>query len=97
MKSEFTILNPSIEGNYTVSVAKNEEADGILDTAKWLQSKDSQQWGELLRGHDSHTTVGSIQKEEVFVCKHDNEIVGVVILKANLVIGIPSYGEVKLM
>ncbi|MCR8656771.1 GNAT family N-acetyltransferase [Paenibacillus endoradicis] len=85
MKSEFTIINPYIEGNYTVSVAHKEEADEImsllLDTAKWLQNKGSQQWGELLRGHDSHNTVGSIEKEEVFVCKHHNEIVGVVILK----------------
>ncbi|TXK84950.1 GNAT family N-acetyltransferase [Paenibacillus sp. N3.4] len=85
MKTDITIINPYIDGNYTVSVAKKEEADEImsllLDTAKWLQSKGSQQWGELLKGHDSHNTVGSIQKEEVFVCKHYNEILGVVILK----------------
>ncbi|NOU88489.1 hypothetical protein GC102_22425 [Paenibacillus sp. LMG 31460] len=84
MKTGFTIINPNIEGNYTVSVAKKEEADEImsllLDTAKWLQSKGFQ-WDELLKGHDSHNTVGSIQKEEVFVSEHYNEIVGVVILK----------------
>ncbi|GGG69654.1 GNAT family N-acetyltransferase [Paenibacillus radicis (ex Gao et al. 2016)] len=86
MKSDFTIINPDIiDGNYTVSVAKKEEADEIMslliDTAKWLQSKGSDQWSGLLKGYDSHDTVGSIEKEEVFVCKHNNEIVGVVILK----------------
>ncbi|MFF2481636.1 GNAT family N-acetyltransferase [Paenibacillus sp. NPDC058071] len=85
MNTDFTIINPYIEGDYTVSVAKCEEAEEVmsllLETAKWLQSKGSQQWGELLKGRDSHNTVGSIQNEEVFVCKHNNEIVGVVILK----------------
>ncbi|WP_052350372.1 GNAT family N-acetyltransferase [Paenibacillus gorillae] len=85
MKNDFTIINPNINGDYTVSVAKDEEAAEVmsllLETAKWLQSIGSQQWSGLLHGNDSHDTVGSIKQEEVFVCKHNNEIVGVVILK----------------
>ncbi|MFF2089417.1 GNAT family N-acetyltransferase [Paenibacillus sp. NPDC058174] len=85
MNNDFTIVNPHINGDYTVSVAKDKEAAEVMsllvDTAKWLQSKGSDQWSGLLHGYDSHDTVGSIKQEEVFVCKHDKEIVGVVILK----------------
>lgn len=52
----------------------------LVNTAKWFQSKGSSQWGDLLKGVDSHRTDERIQAGDVFVCRENGGISGMVML-----------------
>lgn len=50
----------------------NEVHELILQTARWLHSKGSTQWGGLLNGHDDHNLSGAVKRNEV-ICFRDTQ------------------------
>lgn len=65
---------------------KSEAAEIIqllVDTAKWFQDNGSSQWAPLLKGFDSHHTEEAIQRGDVFVCKKEEDLAGMVMLLQN--------------
>lgn len=52
----------------------------LLKTARWLQSRGSDQWSGLLRGEDSHRTSERIRQGDVFLFNRDGVPAGMVML-----------------
>lgn len=52
----------------------------LLDTAKWLNKKGSDQWGDLLLGKDVHRTDRAIQNQNVYMAYSKENYLGVFIL-----------------
>lgn len=84
MTTTFTINNPKINHQFIMEQAQTPDSNEILDllveTAKWLHSKGSTQWNALLQGIDSHNTEEAIERGDVFICKSEEEIAGMVML-----------------
>lgn len=84
MRHPFFITNHQINGNYYMEQAQPQHTEAImailLEIAEWLRSKGSTQWGGLLEGHDSHDTPAAIQRGDVFICKNEEEVGGIVML-----------------
>ncbi|WP_139991844.1 MULTISPECIES: GNAT family N-acetyltransferase [Paenibacillus] len=74
-----TILN-----DIKVFQAKPEDTAEVLElliqTAQWLKSKGSTQWGGLLHGVDSHQTPEAIKRGEVYIFIQGSVLVGMVML-----------------
>lgn len=59
-----------------------EAVKGLLvQTARWLQSKGSKQWHELLAGEDRHGVAEAVLRGDVFVFKKDEQLAAMVILQ----------------
>ena len=52
----------------------------LLDTAKWLNKKGSNQWGDLLLGNDVHRTDRAIRNQNVYMAYLKEYYLGVFIL-----------------
>ncbi len=95
MESHFKILNTQIHDQFTMVQAKEKDIEKVLAlliaTAKWFQSKGSTQWSGLLEGIDTHNTKAAVNRGNIFVCKDDEEIAGMVMLRQT-----PSEWDCKL-
>lgn len=48
---------------------------------RWLQSKGSKQWSDVLGGNDAHNTKARIEQDQVYIVENEtNDLVGVFIL-----------------
>lgn len=87
MKQNFTMQTDQLKAQFTVAQAKVEDTENILslllETAKWFQENGSTQWNGLLHGVDSHQTADAIQRGDVFICKDQEEVAGMVMLLPN--------------
>ncbi|MFC6464457.1 GNAT family N-acetyltransferase [Marinilactibacillus sp. GCM10026970] len=52
----------------------------LLDTAKWLNKKGSNQWGDLLLGNDVHRTDRAILNQNVYMAYSKDIYLGIFIL-----------------
>ncbi|MBE1442065.1 GNAT family N-acetyltransferase [Paenibacillus sp. OAS669] len=84
MNQAFTIHDHLISENSIMVQAQPQDTEAIMalliEIAEWLRSKGSSQWRGLLEGHDSHNTVEAVRRGDVFVCKKEGSIAGVVML-----------------
>ncbi|PAD76846.1 GNAT family N-acetyltransferase [Paenibacillus campinasensis] len=84
MKISFTIQETNIHHSLTMRQAQPEHTEAVmgllLETARWLKSKGSDQWSGLLEGKDSHDTPSAIERGEVFVAMDGEQVAGMVIL-----------------
>lgn len=84
MDNSFTIQQAQINGSLTMRIAQPDDTESVmallLETARWLQSKGSDQWSGLLEGKDSHNTPEAIKRGEVFVAMDREQFAGMVIL-----------------
>ena len=84
MNKHFTIRKANLKDSFRMTQATKKDTEKVLalllNTAKWFQDNGSSQWEGLLRGIDSHNTEVAIQKGNVFVCKKDEDIAGMVML-----------------
>jgi Acetyltransferase (GNAT) family. len=78
------ILNPHVIDQINVVQSTEEDTPAIMDllvqTAQWLNSKGSTQWGALLRGEDHHNTVESARRGDVYLFKDGRTLAGIVTL-----------------
>lgn len=81
------IINSSINDDIYAFQANPEDEktiiELILQTARWLNSMGSTQWGGLLHGQDDHNLAGAIARGEVFIFRKagEKELAGSVILQ----------------
>lgn len=84
--SEFTIIQPLINQRIHAYQAQVEDTEKIMSllqsTAIWLRSKGTNQWSQLVEGHDVHGMADSIKRGDVFKFKSidTNSLAAVVIL-----------------
>ncbi|UVI27591.1 GNAT family N-acetyltransferase [Paenibacillus spongiae] len=80
----FQLHNARVNPDIRAFHAKPEDTAAIqellVQTARWLKSRGSLQWGGLLAGIDSHDTAGSILRGNVFVCKEGDTLAGMMML-----------------
>ncbi|MEN1985117.1 GNAT family N-acetyltransferase [Paenibacillus hubeiensis] len=80
----YTIQQHDLGEAFYIDRAHPDDTDAIMrmlvEIAEWLNSQGSSQWGVLLRGEDSHDTVGAIRRGDVFVVKQGDEVAGMVTL-----------------
>ncbi|WP_149095468.1 GNAT family N-acetyltransferase [Paenibacillus terrae] len=66
-----TIVESSVKPGLMAFQASTEDQaevqELILQTARWLHSKGSTQWGRLLKGKDDHNLGGAISRGEVII------------------------------
>eukprot|EP01117_Protostelium_nocturnum_P018805 TRINITY_DN7945_c0_g1_i1.p1 TRINITY_DN7945_c0_g1~~TRINITY_DN7945_c0_g1_i1.p1 ORF type:complete len:179 (-),score=55.86 TRINITY_DN7945_c0_g1_i1:28-564(-) len=88
MAKKFKIVksvNEEVEA-FQASEKDEEEVMGLLiKTARWLKSRGSVQWNDLLEGKDKHGTAQSIKNGDVYIFKNrlNGMAVGVVVLFQN--------------
>lgn len=81
------IHKPGIIPDIQPSIATLGDADEaqqlMVETARWLHSKGSTQWGGLLKGQDDHNLSAAIERREVIIFKdvQSGELAGMVILQ----------------
>ncbi|TKH45122.1 GNAT family N-acetyltransferase [Paenibacillus terrae] len=81
------IVDPFVNPELRVFQAGAEDQEQvqelILQTARWLHSRGSTQWGNLLQGKDDHNLGGAIARGEVitFRTSEDHALAGAVILQ----------------
>jgi GNAT superfamily N-acetyltransferase len=81
------VINPSVNQELRAFQAGPEDQDQvhelILETARWLHSNGSSQWGNLLKGKDDHNLAGAISRGEVIVFRKSEgmDLAGSVILQ----------------
>lgn len=84
LNENFTIHTKHIKAQFTMAQAKEEDTENVLsllvETAQWFKDNGSTQWNALLQGIDSHGTAGAVQRGDVFICKDETEIAGMVML-----------------
>ena len=84
MNENFTIQKTNLKGQFTMAQAKVGDTENVLsllvEMAEWFKDNGSTQWNGLLQGIDSHRTEEAIQRGDVFVCKMEAEIAGMVML-----------------
>ncbi|MBB3114604.1 ribosomal protein S18 acetylase RimI-like enzyme [Paenibacillus phyllosphaerae] len=80
----YTIHKPDLSARIKVRQAVPSDTKAVqellLQTARWLQSKGSTQWGALLSGQDGHNMAGAITRGEVFVFEAGEALAGTFIL-----------------
>lgn len=78
------LLNNHLKDSFTMHQATEKDREHILtlltETANWFKSKGSSQWSGLLDGIDTHNTANAIERGDVFVCKNNSTIAGMVML-----------------
>ncbi|WP_179031265.1 GNAT family N-acetyltransferase [Paenibacillus kribbensis] len=85
--TSMTIVEPSVKPGLMAFQASTEDREEvqelILKTARWLHSKGSTQWGNLLKGKDDHNLGGAIARGEVIIFRtsEDHALAGAVILQ----------------
>lgn len=88
-------INVSSNKVFTMHQAKPEDTKEVsailVETAQWLLNRGSSQWSGLLTGEDSHNTADAVLNGDVFICKSNTDIAGMVILLRQ-----PSAWDVKL-
>ena len=52
----------------------------LTETAEWLAAKGSSQWSDLLSGKDVHNTQRAIERNEVYLVKQDQQVMGMFVL-----------------
>lgn len=84
MNENFTLQKNQLKGQFTMVQAKIVDTEDVLsllvETAGWFKDNGSTQWNGLLKGIDSHRADEAVQRGDVFVCKIDGEIAGMVML-----------------
>lgn len=82
--TDFALIQPRLDEEFTAVQAVPGDAPKIrellLKTARWLQSRGSDQWSGLLRGEDSHRTPEAIDRGDVFVFKRGDDLAAMVML-----------------
>ncbi|WP_226000360.1 GNAT family N-acetyltransferase [Paenibacillus sp. BJ-4] len=76
-------VKPGLAAFQAITKDQEEVQELILKTARWLHSKGSTQWGNLLKGKDDHNLGGAIVRGEVIIFRtsEDDALVGAVILQ----------------
>lgn len=78
------IIQSELDAHIRATIAQEEDYTAIkqllFDTAKWLQSKNLDQWGALLEGKDVHNTHQAIKENHVVIFRSLNELLGTVTL-----------------
>lgn len=79
-----TLQTNQLKGPFTMRQAQVEDTEEVLsmlvETAEWFQRNGSTQWQDLLKGIDSHRTAEAIEGGDVFVCKAEGDLAGMIIL-----------------
>jgi len=82
--SQFTITNQHVNQEVIAKQAKPSDTGAVMDllrqTALWLKEQGSTQWSALLEGEDSHGTEQAVERGDVFIFKHGERVVGMVML-----------------
>lgn len=82
--SQFKIINEFVNEEVVAEQAKPSDTGAVMDllkqTALWLKEQGSTQWNALLEGEDSHGTDQAVQRGDVFIFKHEEQVVGMVML-----------------
>lgn len=78
------IINPHVVNQIEAVQSTADDAPAIMDlllqTAQWLKSKGSTQWGALLQGEDHHNTKESARRGDVYLFKDGETLAGIVTL-----------------
>ncbi|MGW9529682.1 GNAT family N-acetyltransferase [Paenibacillus terrae] len=61
------VVNPELRAFQAGAEDQEQVQELILETARWLHSKGSTQWGNLLKGKDDHNLGGAISRGEVII------------------------------
>ena len=84
MNEKFTMQTNHLKEQFKMAQAKVEDTGNILslliEMAEWFKDNGSTQWNGLLQGIDSHRTEEAILRGDVFICKAEEEIAGMVML-----------------
>lgn len=86
-------LTPAILAEQATLKDASAVTQSLRQTALWLQSTGSTQWGDLIDGEDKHGTNHAIERGEVFIFRQQGqeELAGMVILFQN-----PSEWDINL-
>lgn len=86
----FQIVHPTVNAEVSAFHAGSDNHEQIhelvMQTARWLHSKGSSQWGGLLRGEDSHDLAGAISRGDVIMFRQS----GIPDLAGSLILQQPS-------
>ncbi|GFN31710.1 GNAT family N-acetyltransferase [Paenibacillus xylaniclasticus] len=84
-----------IKGDIFVSQAEESDTAAVMtllvQTAEWLSSKGSAQWGALLSGEDQHNTAQSIKNGDVYLFRERDTLAGTVTILRH-----PSEWDIRL-
>lgn len=84
MNEDFTMQRDHLKAQFTMAQAQVEDTEDVLsllmETAEWFKDNGSTQWSGLLNGIDAHRTEEAVGRGDVFICKVEAEVVGMVML-----------------
>ncbi|THF79545.1 GNAT family N-acetyltransferase [Cohnella fermenti] len=82
--ANYRYVTQKVNEEIRVREARPEDAARVMEllvqTAAWLRSMGSSQWGALLEGNDYHHTEDAVRRGDVFVFEREEELAGVVML-----------------